>query len=114
MSDINEVVERGRKRYGAQEFDAASQVVMEHIKDPGSQAQFIAALTRNDDAEGVVMRHAADLRSKALGREGPKNDEREQRISRINVRSPMYDTIDDRDWHAAFSKTYGEKARKRR
>jgi hypothetical protein len=26
----------------------------------------------------------------------------------------MYDTVSDADWHAAFSKTYGEKSRKRR
>ena len=29
MSDINVIVERGRKRYGAAEFDAASQVCLD-------------------------------------------------------------------------------------
>jgi hypothetical protein len=114
VSDINSVVERGRKRYGAAEFDAASQVAMDAIKDPSAQAQFVAAIARNAEGEDLVWRRANELRSKTLGREGPKNDEREARISRINPRSPMYDTVSDSDWHAAFSKTYGEKSRKRR
>ena len=114
MTDINAVVERGRKRYGAAEFDAASQIVMDHIKDPGSQAQFIAALARNAEAEGIVMRRAAELRLKATGREGPKSDDREEKISRINPRSPMFDSEDDRDWNASFDATYGAKAKKRR
>jgi hypothetical protein len=114
MSDINEVVERGRKRYGAAEFDAASQLVIDNIKDEGARAQFIAQVARHDDGDGVVYRHAQEIRSKALGREGPKSDDREAKIARINPRSPMFDTVSDADWHAAFSKTYGEKSRKRR
>jgi hypothetical protein len=114
MSDIDAVVERGRKRYGAGEFDQAAQIVMDAIQDPASKAQFVAAVARNAAGEDIVIRRAAELRSKALGREGPKSDEREARIARINVKSPMYDSVEDRDWHDAFSKTYGEKSRKRR
>jgi hypothetical protein len=114
VSDINAVVERGRKRYGSAEFDQASQVCMDAIKDESSRAQFVAALARNAEAEGIVMRRAAELRLKATGREGPKSDDRQEKISRINPRSPMFDSEDDRDWNASFDATYGAKAKKRR
>jgi hypothetical protein len=113
MSDINEVIERGRKRYGAAEFDAASQVVVDGIQDPGARAQFVAAVARNAEGEDIVFRRAHELRSKALGREGPKQD-REAKIASINVRSPMYDTVEDRDWNSAFDQSYAERRKKRR
>jgi hypothetical protein len=112
--DINAVVERGRKRYGAAEFDAASQVAIDAIPDPSARAQFVAAIARNAEGEDLVWRRANELRARTMGREGPKSDEREARIAKINVKSAMYDGVSDADWHAAFSKTYGEKARKRR
>ena len=114
MSDINAVVECGRKRYGAAEFDAASQLVIDNIKDEGARAQFIAQVARHDDGDGVVYRQAQEIRSRALGREGPRSDDREAKIARINVKSAMYDTMPDSDWNAAFDKTYGAKAKKRR
>jgi hypothetical protein len=114
MSDIEKVIERGRQRYGLGEFDAAAQVVMDSIRDEGTKAQFIAAVARNDDGEGVVYRRANEIRSKAIGKEGPKTDAREQRIASINVRSPMYDTMSDSDWNAAWDRTHGAKAKKRR
>lgn len=114
MSDINVIVERGRKRYGAAEFDAASQVCLDHIPDPGAKAQFVAAVARNDEGEDLVWRRAQELRSKAMGREGPKSADREEKIARINPRSPMFDLADDRDWNASFDATYGQKAKKRR
>jgi hypothetical protein len=113
MSNINAVIERGRKRYGAAEFDQASQIVIDHIRDEGSRAQFIAAVARNPDGDGIVMRHAAEIRLKATGREGPKED-REEKIANINPRSPMFDSVEDRDWNASFDRTYGSKAKKRR
>lgn len=114
MSDLDAVVERGRKRYGAAEFDAASQVVVDSIKDTEAKAQFAMAVARNAEGEDIVMRRASEIRAKALGREGPKSDEREARIASINVKSPLYDTMDDRDWHTAFDRTYGASKRKRR
>jgi hypothetical protein len=68
---------------------------------------------RNAEAEGIVMRRAAELRLKATGREGPKDD-REEKIARIKPRSPMFDSEDDRDWNASFDATCGAKAKKRR
>jgi hypothetical protein len=114
MNDINAVVERGRKRYGAAEFDQASQIVIDHIQDASAREQFVAAVARNAEGEDIVYRRAQELRSKALGREGPKNDEREARIAKINVKSPLYDTIDDRDWNAAFDARYNGAKRGRR
>lgn len=114
MSDINEVVKRGQQRYGEAQFDLASKIVSDSFQDPGTRDQFIAAVARNTDGDGIIMRRASELMAKSTGREGPKNDEREARISRINVKSAMYDTVSDADWHAAFSKTYGEKSKKRR
>jgi hypothetical protein len=111
--DINVVVERGRKRYGAAEFDAASQVAVDAIPDAAARAQFVAAIARNAEGEDLVWRRAHELRSKAMGREGPKQD-REEKIARINPRSPMFDSADDRDWNASFDATYGAKAKKRR
>jgi hypothetical protein len=113
MSDINEIVERGRKRYGAGEFDQASQIVMDSIPDPATKAQFVATVARNAEGEDIVYRRAQEIRSKALGREGPKQD-REAKIATINPRSPMFDSADDRDWNASFDATYGAKAKKRR
>ena len=49
-----------------------------------------------------------------MGREGPKSADREEKIARINPRSPMFDSADDRDWNASFDATYGQKAKKRR
>lgn len=114
MSDISAVVERGRKRYGAAEFDAASQVCVDAIQDPGGKVQFAAAVARNDEGEDIVWCRAQELRSKAMGREGPKSADREEKIARINPRSPMFDSADDRDWNASFDATYGQKAKKRR
>lgn len=113
MSDIDAVVERGRKRYGAAEFDAASQIVVDSLKDDSTKGQFVAAVARNADGEGIVMRRAHELRSLALGREGPKQY-RDAKIASINPRSPMFDTADDRDWNDAFNAIYGAKSKKRR
>jgi hypothetical protein len=114
MTDINAVIERGRKRYGTAEFDQASQLCIDAIQDPSAREQFVAAVARNAEGEDIVYRRANELRSKALGREGPKSDAREQRIASINPRSPMYDTVKDDEWNAAFDAKYGAKARKRR
>jgi hypothetical protein len=114
MSDIEKVIERGRKRYGASEFDAASQLVIDNIKDDASKAQFIAQVARHDDGDGVVYRQANEIRRRALGREGPGSDDREAKIARINPRSPMFDTVSDADWNASFDAKYAAKPRKRR
>jgi hypothetical protein len=111
VSDINEIVERGRKKFGPGEFDAASDLFVKSIPD-ASREQTIIALARDPQAEDVVMRRAHELRARAIAPNGPKDDAREARIARINPRSPLYDTVPDANWHRAFDSQYGSKRKR--
>ena len=114
----NERYQRGsrarRKKYGPGEFDAASELFVNSIADQAAREQAIVALARDPQAEDIVMKRAHEIRARAIAPNGPKDEAREQRIAKINPRSPLYDSVPDRDWNAGFDAVYGTRAKKRR